>query len=116
MVRRERIHELRTSKKMTLEELGEKVGVGKATIKKYESGVITNIPSDKIEALAEALGTTPSYIMGWASPNPDKMISALSQHVYNEKHRQLHDLVDRIPSDKEALAIRVLQQFLEDDQ
>ena len=28
-------------------------------------GVITNIPSDKVEAIAEILKTTPAYLMGW---------------------------------------------------
>lgn len=45
-------------------EIGKKVGVGKATIQKYECGVITNIPPDKVELLAEALETTPGFIMG----------------------------------------------------
>lgn len=49
----------------TQEEIGKKVGVGKATIQKYENGIITKIPSDKIELLAEALETTPGFIMGW---------------------------------------------------
>ena len=61
----DRIHFLRTQKKLTMEELGKKIGVGKGTIKKYENGVIENIPSDKIEALAEALDSTPAYIMWW---------------------------------------------------
>lgn len=61
----DRIHDLRVLHGLTLEELGSKVGVGKGTIKKYENGLIKNIPSDKIEALADALETTPEYLMGW---------------------------------------------------
>ena len=49
----------------TLEEVGQKVGVTKATIQRYENGNIQNIPSDKIELLASALNTTPAYLMGW---------------------------------------------------
>ncbi|EEB35711.1 repressor LexA [Anaerococcus hydrogenalis DSM 7454] len=49
----------------TLEEVGQKVGVTKATIQRYENGNIQNIPSDKIELLAAALNTTPAYLMGW---------------------------------------------------
>lgn len=50
---------------LTLEQVAEKVGTSKQTIQRYETGVISNIPSDKIEALATALHTTPQYIMGW---------------------------------------------------
>lgn len=67
-----RIHELRTARGLTMEELGQKVGVGKGTIKKYENGLIKNIPSDKIESLAEALDTTPEYLMGWADGEHDQ--------------------------------------------
>ena len=49
----------------TLEEVGQMVGVTKATIQRYENGNIQNIPSDKIELLASALNTTPAYLMGW---------------------------------------------------
>lgn len=57
--------------KKTQEEVGKIVGVGKATIQKYENGIISSIPSDKIELLAEALETTPGFIMGWET-DPDK--------------------------------------------
>lgn len=37
----------------------------KQNIYKYETGIISNIPSDKIERIAAALQTTPAYLMGW---------------------------------------------------
>lgn len=49
----------------TLEEVAKKVGTSKQTIHRYETGIIANIPSDKIEALAKVLQTTPAYLMGW---------------------------------------------------
>lgn len=50
---------------LTLEEVAKKVGVSRQTLSRYETGVIGNIPSDKIEALAKALQTTPATLMGW---------------------------------------------------
>lgn len=64
---KENIKNKRTEHKMTLEELAQKVGVSRQTIQRYESGVISNIPSDKIELIAKALDTTPAYLMGWES-------------------------------------------------
>ena len=60
-----RIKERRLSQGMTQEELGNIVGVNKVTIHKYENGIITNIPSDRLELLATALKVTPAYLMGW---------------------------------------------------
>lgn len=61
----ERIKLLRTSSNMTQEELGEKLGVKKAAIQKYESGSIINLKMDTIELLSQIFDVSPSYIMGW---------------------------------------------------
>lgn len=50
---------------MTLEELAERIGTSKQTIHRYENGTISNIPPEKVEALANALQTTPAALMGW---------------------------------------------------
>jgi transcriptional regulator with XRE-family HTH domain len=50
---------------LTLEEVASKVGIGRSTLHKYENGTIPNIPSERIESLAAALGTTPARLMGW---------------------------------------------------
>lgn len=50
---------------MTQEELAKKIGyTSKSTINKIENG-INDIPQSKIVAFAEALKTTPAYLMGW---------------------------------------------------
>ena len=63
----DRIKRLRSENNMTLEELGNKVGVGKSTVRKWENGIIANMRRDKIAKLAVALGVTPAYLMGWES-------------------------------------------------
>lgn len=65
MTKGERIKYLRESKGLTQTELAEKIGSTKQNVYKYENGIITNIPSDKIECLADVLDVTPSYLMGW---------------------------------------------------
>ena len=61
----DRIKKKRESIGMTQPELASLVDSTKQNIYKYESGIITNIPSDKIEAIAEALNVSPAYLMGW---------------------------------------------------
>ena len=57
---------------MTLEELGRRVGVGKSTVRKWETGAIANMRRDKIAALAQALGTSVDDILGLpAEPEED---------------------------------------------
>ena len=64
----ERIKYLRKQKDMTLEQLGQRVGVGKSTVRKWEEGEIQNMRRDKIAKLAAALDVTPGYLMGWEEP------------------------------------------------
>lgn len=78
----ENLRKLRRERDLTLEQLAEALGTSRQTIHRYESGAISNIPPEKIELLAEVLGTTPSALMGWtdkampkpeASPSPKKI-------------------------------------------
>lgn len=71
----QKIHELRIQKGLTLEELGNIVGVGKSTVRKWENGIIANMKRDKILKVSEALGVSPAYLMGWEEPTDDKIIS-----------------------------------------
>ena len=50
---------------MTQEELGTKLGVTKATINKYETGIVTNFTRPRIEELSKALEVSPAYLLGW---------------------------------------------------
>lgn len=65
----ERIRTAREAAGITQEELGKVCGVAKQTIFKYESGVITNIPIDKLEHMAELLQVSPAWLLGWETPN-----------------------------------------------
>lgn len=65
----EQIKQLRLERNMTLEELGNKVGVGKSTVRKWENGMIANMRRDKIAKLAFALDVSPAYLMGWEQSN-----------------------------------------------
>lgn len=61
----EKIKMLRIQNGLTLEEVGNIVGVGKSTVRKWESGEIANMRRDKIALLAKALHVTPAFLMGW---------------------------------------------------
>ena len=67
MTKGERIRISREKKGLSQVELAERTGVSKQNMYKYENNIITNIPSDKIETMAEILEVSPAYIMGWNS-------------------------------------------------
>lgn len=61
----ERIKKSRISLGKSQVQLADEIGVSKQTLYKYENGIIINIPSQKIDAIAKALFVSPSYILGW---------------------------------------------------
>lgn len=83
-----KINKLRTEKGMTLEELGDMVGVGKSTVRKWETGAIANMKRDKILKVSEALNTTPAYLMGWEDNESDKS-EKLPDNIYPIRQKKL---------------------------
>ena len=62
----QKIKLLREQKGLTQEELARMIHTTKQSIYKYENGIVTNIPLEKIEQIAKVLETTPAWLMGWA--------------------------------------------------
>ena len=61
----QRIKKRRKELGLTAEEMGKRLGKDRSTIYRYENGDIENLPLDILEPIAEALQTTPQYLMGW---------------------------------------------------
>ena len=56
MTKGERIKARREELGITQVALADMIGESKQTVYKYESGLVSNIPSDKVELIAKALG------------------------------------------------------------
>ena len=69
----QKIKQIRISRGMSLEQVGDIVGVGKSTVRKWETGDIANMRRDKIALLADALGVEPSYLMGWKQEQQERL-------------------------------------------
>lgn len=61
----ERIKLAREKTGMSQVDMADKIGVSKQNLYKYEKGLVTNIPSDKIELIGKLTGVSPAYLMGW---------------------------------------------------
>lgn len=92
----ERIKKVRTELGMSQVSFADKIGVSKQTLYKYENNIITNIPSDKIESIANIGGTTPSYLMGWLDEGFKFTSATKFENVLrysNENHIPLSELM-----------------------
>lgn len=81
----DRIKELRISSQMSQQELADKLNVAKQTVYKYENGIVTNIPSDKIEIMASLFHVSPQSIMGWDDTPCSSDLSELYEKYPNIK-------------------------------
>ena len=79
----QKIYNLRIQKGLTLEELGNMVGVGKSTVRKWENGMLANMKRDNILKVSEVLDTTPAYLMGWKEDPPKEGSPKIMQY-YNQ--------------------------------
>lgn len=102
-----KIKELRLARGLTLEQVATIVGVGKSTVRKWETGMIANMRRDKIAALAKALGVTPEYLMGWE----EKEISPAKPEL-SEGEKMMLELFRRIPEDRQSEALELLRVAL----
>ena len=66
----ERIHDRRKACDLTLEYVGNFVGVAKSTVRKWENGDIENISALRLQKLANVLGTTVDYLMDGVTLSP----------------------------------------------
>ena len=98
----ERIRILRRQHRMTQEELGLKIGVGKTAIVKYEKGQVENIPRSTIEKMSILFGVSPSYLMCF--DDWDKNSEALSDEV---------KLIERIQAKWGTNMVSMMQHFSE---
>lgn len=62
----QRIKERRIEMGYTVDKLAEILGKNRATVYRYESGDIDDMPTKVLESVAKALRTTPARLMGWS--------------------------------------------------
>lgn len=82
----ERIKERRLAAGKSAEEVAEALGRNRATVYRYESNEIENLPARVLVPLAEVLDTTPAYLMGWTDDpydydrDPNSVLAQIPAH------------------------------------
>lgn len=79
----EKIKAERTALGLTQTELGEKLGVKKNAVSKWECGRVNDIPRAKLKAMAELFNVTPSYLID-EEAIPHLAFDDFTYAMYNE--------------------------------
>lgn len=83
-----KIKQLRKEKKLTQEELAEKIGISKRTLANWEDGV-PSIKENKLKILCEIFGVDTPYMLGY---NNVKNETDLKVSVLDEALEKLHTI------------------------
>lgn len=104
---------------LTLEEVGNMVGVGKSTVRKWETGDIENMKRDKIALLAKALQVSPAYIMGWtdtAEITPTDRSAKLAVKIRKDIDAiELLEAYYSLSNEKKAIAKNMIKVLMENN-
>lgn len=96
----ERVKERRKAMGLTQLELALRMGFkSKQAIHHIEAGD-RNLKQSQVTALAEALGVTPAFLMGWEDSEREKMIG------------EIHDLLDQLSDEQEAAVLTFLRSMI----
>lgn len=100
----QRIKARRKELGISADDLGKKLGKDRSTVFRYENGYIEKLPIDILRPIAEALLTTPEYLMGWEEEHRemieknsdivDATIKMRNNDVFFELVNKLKDLDD----------------------
>lgn len=103
----DRIKKRRIEIGLSVDQLADKIGKNRATVYRYESKEIEKFPIDVLSPLAEALCTTPAYLMGWDDtptaynsdeyPCPetekDRLVSGYHSYIIQYPNRSTQDRI-----------------------
>lgn len=84
-----RIKQRRTELKMSTDSLAKIIGKDRSTVYRYESGAIDKVSSDILATLADALQTTPAYLIGLDHTEESAVASFISADGMQLRHMEL---------------------------
>ena len=96
----EKIRKRRMELNMTMDDLGQAVGVQRSAINKYEKGIITDLKRSTIQALARALDVSPVYLLDDEPDDADQArLEALHQDprlglLFDRSRKMAHEDVE----------------------
>lgn len=98
---------------LTLEEVGDAVGVGKSTVRKWENGMIKNMGRDKIVSLARVLQMSPVDFVPFPEHNniDQQRLEALHQ---NPRLGLLFDHSSKMSKEDVDIMIRFAEGILKE--
>ena len=108
----ERIRFYRNKQGLTMEQLGEMLGVRRAAVMKYEDGSVENIKRSTIKRMAEIFGVSPCYLM-WGEET-ETTVTQLPKGL-TDTERQLLAAFRALNAQGQAMALATVEAYTHTD-
>ena len=125
----EKIKRLRIERGWTQSDLGERIGVQKAAINKYETGIVVNLKREILGKLSDVLDVNPAWLIdeeeGWPPvPSIRKLVDnsvragmIVGQKMVSPKTEEAKIIsagIDKMEPERREQALKVLQAIFTD--
>jgi len=110
----QRVRERRKELGISADELGEMVGVSRATIFRWENGSIEKLDANKLAPIANALRTNVKYLIGWSndkSPEPVNESGSALTNVFKMPAMQTIPVIGEIACGEPILAEENVEDY-----
>ena len=104
----DKIRILREHAGLTQAELGKLCGTTKQTIYKYEAGIVTNIPLDRLEKIADVVGVSSASLLGWKETEKPTVSDGLSLADVSEEDIKTIKAYLEMPEDQRRALAKIL--------
>lgn len=93
-------------------DMARRIKTSKQTLYKYENNIITNIPSDKIEAIANVLNLSPGYLMGWENFTEDAALIDADLLCLSEKEKEYVVKISHLDEAQKQCIYEIVDNFV----
>jgi transcriptional regulator with XRE-family HTH domain len=112
----ERIKQRRLELKLSVDEVANRLGKNRATIYRYESDDIENLPTTVLEPLSIILDTTPAQLMGWdkskqLSDEINIVMDISNANIHYKNQRDLIEQFDKLNFKGEEEAVKRVREL-----
>lgn len=104
------IKQARIQKGYTQEELAELVGVQKSAVAKWENGRVSEIKRSNLYGLAQALGISPTSLVGDSEADKKEKPTAADDGLSDEM-KKLIERIKMLPPDKVQMLLQVAESI-----
>lgn len=88
----EKLRIARNKKGLSQEDVARAIHTTRQAIYKYENGIVTNIPMEKLQALALLLGVSPAYLTGWDNSEQYSALPSGARPIKNKRFPMLGEI------------------------